>query len=109
MFHNALEPWHLLILVAVVVLIFGSKKLPDTARALGKSMRILKSETKAMKDDGASNESRPEPGPAQGPGPGPGPGTGPRTIPGAPGGTPTEPTQPTAPTEPTEGTTGHWD
>ncbi|MEK2479260.1 MULTISPECIES: Sec-independent protein translocase subunit TatA [Streptomyces] len=107
MFHNALEPWHLLILVAVVVLIFGSKKLPETARALGKSMRILKSETKAMKDDGASNEPRPEPGPAQGPGPGPG--SGPRTIPGTPGDTPAEPTQPTAPTQPTEGTTGHWD
>ncbi|AJC60879.1 hypothetical protein GZL_08351 [Streptomyces sp. 769] len=80
MFHNALEPWHLLILVAVVVLVFGSKKLPDTARALGKSMRILKSETKAMKDDDASNEPRPEPGPAPGPGPGPGP----RTTSGAP-------------------------
>ncbi|MFI7236726.1 twin-arginine translocase TatA/TatE family subunit [Streptomyces cyaneofuscatus] len=31
----------------------GSKKLPDTARALGKSVRILKSEAKAMKDDEA--------------------------------------------------------
>ncbi|MGW5327013.1 Sec-independent protein translocase subunit TatA [Streptomyces sp. NPDC004014] len=74
MFRNALEPWHLLILVAVVVLIFGSKKLPDTARALGKAMRILKSETRAMKDDGASNEPSPEPEPAPGP----------RTIPDAP-------------------------
>ncbi|WUD78594.1 Sec-independent protein translocase subunit TatA [Streptomyces sp. NBC_00510] len=82
MFRNALEPWHLLILVAVLVLIFGSKKLPDTARALGKSMRILKSETKAMNDDGASNEPRPEPAPAPAPAPGPGPGTG--TIPDAP-------------------------
>ncbi|MFE7329526.1 Sec-independent protein translocase subunit TatA [Streptomyces sp. NPDC057565] len=89
MFRNALEPWHLLILVAVVVLIFGSKKLPDTARALGKSMRILKSETKAMKDDDASNEPRPEPEP------GPGPGPGPRTISGAPGDTATDRTAPT--------------
>ncbi|MGW1162028.1 Sec-independent protein translocase subunit TatA [Streptomyces sp. NPDC002519] len=91
MFRNALEPWHLLILVAVVVLIFGSKKLPDTARALGRSMRILKSETKAMKDDGASNEPRPEPEPAPGPGPGPGP----RTISGAPGDTAAARTAPT--------------
>ncbi|MFB6963279.1 Sec-independent protein translocase subunit TatA [Streptomyces sp. NPDC056309] len=80
-----MEPWHLLILVAVVVLIFGSKKLPDTARALGKSMRILKSETKAMKDDGASNEPRPEPEPAPGP----------RTISGAPGDTAAARTAPT--------------
>ncbi|MEU7061975.1 Sec-independent protein translocase subunit TatA [Streptomyces sp. NPDC046197] len=85
MFRNALEPWHLLILVSVVALIFGSKKLPDTARALGKSMRILKSETKAMKDDGASNEPRPEPEPAPGP----------QTISGAPADTATARTTPT--------------
>ncbi|MHA7961719.1 Sec-independent protein translocase subunit TatA [Streptomyces sp. L500] len=53
MLRNALEPWHLLVVVLVMVVLFGSKKLPETARALGKSMRILKSETKAMKDDAA--------------------------------------------------------
>ncbi|RLU99263.1 twin-arginine translocase TatA/TatE family subunit [Streptomyces griseocarneus] len=54
MLRNALEPWHILVVVLVVVVLFGSKKLPDTARALGKSMRILKSEAKAMKDEGGS-------------------------------------------------------
>lgn len=53
MFRNALEPWHLVILVAVAFALFGAKRLPDTARALGKSLRILKSEARAMKDDGA--------------------------------------------------------
>ncbi|MYW64307.1 twin-arginine translocase TatA/TatE family subunit [Streptomyces sp. SID8379] len=52
MFRNAIEPWHLLILGLVIILLFGSKKLPDTARSLGKSLRILKSETKAMKEEG---------------------------------------------------------
>ncbi|MGW0999843.1 Sec-independent protein translocase subunit TatA [Streptomyces sp. NPDC002520] len=93
MFRNALEPWHLLILVAVVIMIFGSKKLPDTARALGKSMRILKSEAKAMKDDSASNEPRPEPESAPGP----------RAISGAPG------DSATARTAPTDSTTSHGD
>ncbi|NED84556.1 Sec-independent protein translocase subunit TatA [Streptomyces sp. SID11233] len=51
MLRNGLEPWHLLIIALVVVLLFGAKKLPDTARALGKSMRILKSEAKAMKEE----------------------------------------------------------
>lgn len=51
MLRNGLEPWHLLIVAIVLVVLFGSKKLPDTARALGKSMRILKSEAKAMKDE----------------------------------------------------------
>lgn len=51
MLRNGLEPWHLLVVAIVIIVLFGSKKLPDTARALGKSMRILKSEAKAMKDD----------------------------------------------------------
>ncbi|MCC8477432.1 Sec-independent protein translocase subunit TatA [Streptomyces filamentosus] len=51
MLRNGLQPWHLLILAVVVIAVFGSKKLPDTARALGKSMRILKSEARAMKDE----------------------------------------------------------
>ncbi|WP_055558040.1 Sec-independent protein translocase subunit TatA [Streptomyces sp. NBRC 110028] len=53
MLRNGLEPWHLLIVAVVMIVLFGSKKLPDTARSLGKSLRILKSETRAMKDDGA--------------------------------------------------------
>src|SRR3954454_9259821 len=61
MLRNGLEPWHLLVLAVVLVVLFGSKKLPDTARALGKSMRILKSETKAMKDESTAPE-----GPAEG-------------------------------------------
>ncbi|MFG2825588.1 Sec-independent protein translocase subunit TatA [Kitasatospora sp. NPDC048365] len=53
MFRNGLEPWHIFIMVAVLVLLFGSKKLPEMARGLGKSMRILKAETKAMREDDA--------------------------------------------------------
>ncbi|MCN9240893.1 Sec-independent protein translocase subunit TatA [Streptomyces sp. NPDC052051] len=59
MFRNALEPWHLVLLVLVIVLVFGSKKLPDMARSLGKSARILKSEAKAMKDEAKSAASAP--------------------------------------------------
>ncbi|MET8579850.1 Sec-independent protein translocase subunit TatA [Streptomyces collinus] len=51
MLRNGLEPWHLLILAVVVVVLFGSRKLPDTARSLGKSLRILRSEAKAMKEE----------------------------------------------------------
>jgi sec-independent protein translocase protein TatA len=49
---GSLSPWHLLIVALIVIVVFGSKRLPDTARSLGKSMRILKSETQAMKTDG---------------------------------------------------------
>ncbi|WSQ55979.1 Sec-independent protein translocase subunit TatA [Streptomyces sp. NBC_01217] len=51
---NGPEPSHLLIVATVVILLFVSKKLPDTARTLGKSMRILKSEAKAMKETDTS-------------------------------------------------------
>lgn len=50
-------PWQLVILVALIVVIFGAKRLPDTARSLGKSLRILKSETAAMKKEGGSSGS----------------------------------------------------
>ncbi|MEV0241036.1 Sec-independent protein translocase subunit TatA [Streptomyces sp. NPDC050674] len=55
MLRNGLEPWHLLIVAIVVIVLFGSKRLPDTARSLGRSMRILKSEAKALKEDGTSD------------------------------------------------------
>ncbi|MFC4498241.1 MULTISPECIES: Sec-independent protein translocase subunit TatA [Streptomyces] len=64
MLRNGLEPWHLLLVGLVVILVFGSKKLPDTARALGKSMRILKSEAKAMKEEGAPAAPAEPPAPA---------------------------------------------
>jgi len=45
------SPWHLLILAAVFVLLFGAKKLPDAARSMGKSLRIFKTEIKGLHDD----------------------------------------------------------
>ncbi|MFJ5922356.1 Sec-independent protein translocase subunit TatA [Kitasatospora sp. NPDC092948] len=58
MFRNGLEPWHIAIMVVVLVLLFGSKKLPEMARGLGKSMRILKAETKALREDDAPAEAQ---------------------------------------------------
>ncbi|MBV8992436.1 MAG: twin-arginine translocase TatA/TatE family subunit, partial [Pseudonocardiales bacterium] len=37
-----LTGWHLVILIAVMVLLFGAKRLPDMARAVGQSARIFK-------------------------------------------------------------------
>ncbi|MFB4295187.1 twin-arginine translocase TatA/TatE family subunit [Actinomadura sp. NTSP31] len=41
----------LLIILAVVLLLFGSAKLPQLARSLGRSARILKTETHGLHDD----------------------------------------------------------
>lgn len=57
MFANGLQGWHLIILVLLVVLLFGAKRLPDAARSIGKSMKIFKAETKDLAGDkGASHE-----------------------------------------------------
>lgn len=41
-----LQGWHLLIVLFVVVLLFGSTKLPGLARSVGQSLRILRTETR---------------------------------------------------------------
>jgi len=42
------SPWKILIVAVVLIVLFGSKKLPDAARSLGRSMRILKSEVGSL-------------------------------------------------------------
>jgi sec-independent protein translocase protein TatA len=44
------SPWKILIVAVVLIVLFGSKKLPDAARSLGKSMRILKTEVQDMRE-----------------------------------------------------------
>jgi len=41
----------LVIILIVIAVLFGAKRLPDSARSLGRSLRIFKSEMKEMKDD----------------------------------------------------------
>ena len=43
--------WEIIIILALLLLLFGAKRLPDAARGLGRSLRILKSEVSAMHDD----------------------------------------------------------
>lgn len=45
-FGNAFSGWHLLLILAVVVLLFGAAKLPALAKSVGQSVRILRSETR---------------------------------------------------------------
>jgi sec-independent protein translocase protein TatA len=45
------SPWKILIVAVVLIVLFGSKKLPDAARSLGRSMRILKAEVQDLHHD----------------------------------------------------------
>ncbi|MBD0673875.1 Sec-independent protein translocase subunit TatA [Streptomyces sp. CBMA156] len=68
----------IVVIVVLAIVLFGAKRLPDLARSLGKSMRILKSEAQAMRSDG---ESEPQAAPA----PAPVAGTAGRAVQTAPG------------------------
>lgn len=46
-----LTGWHMVIVLAIVLLLFGAPKLPGLARSVGQSMRIFKSEVKTLHDD----------------------------------------------------------
>ncbi|MFJ4188065.1 Sec-independent protein translocase subunit TatA [Kitasatospora sp. NPDC089509] len=41
----------IVVVVVVAIVLFGAKRLPELARSLGQSMRILKSEAKAMRSE----------------------------------------------------------
>jgi len=56
--------WELVILIGVLVLLFGAKRLPDMARSIGQSARVFKGEMKGMKDDSAKDEAPAEQSPA---------------------------------------------
>jgi len=49
----------LLILVLVVVILFGAKRLPDAARSVGRSMRIFKAETKGLVESEVVDDEKP--------------------------------------------------
>ena len=43
--------WELVLVVLVIMVLFGAKRLPDASRSLGRSLRIFKAETKGLRDD----------------------------------------------------------
>ncbi|MBY3985449.1 twin-arginine translocase TatA/TatE family subunit [Rhodococcus fascians] len=56
MLHN-LTGWHALVVLAIVLLVFGSTKLPSLAKGVGQSMRILKDE---VREDKAKTSATPD-------------------------------------------------
>ena len=52
---RGLQGWHLIIVVLLFVVLFGAKKLPDSAKSIAKSLKIFKSE---MKDGDPKDEPK---------------------------------------------------
>mgnify|MGYP002421220212 CR=1 FL=1 len=66
-----LRPTELIIILLIIVLLFGAKKLPELAKSIGQSMKIFRAETKT--DDPATQQTvntasdAPAPAPAAAP------------------------------------------
>lgn len=56
MFHQ-IGATEVLVILGIVVLLFGGRKLPELARGSGRALRIFKSEVKGLQDD---DDSKPE-------------------------------------------------
>ena len=59
------SPWKIAIIAVLIIVLFGYRKLPDAARSLGKSMRILKTEVQGMHEDSEAQTTYTPPAPAQ--------------------------------------------
>ena len=57
---GAMRPWHWIVVLRVVLLIFGGNKLPELAGSVGKSMKVFKKEVKELQDDDASSAQQPQ-------------------------------------------------
>ncbi|MBA2640422.1 MAG: Sec-independent protein translocase subunit TatA [Nocardioidaceae bacterium] len=69
---GSLGPTEIILIVLVIVLLFGAKKLPELARGSGRALRIFKAETKGLVDDDEETKTDPHgrplpPGTQQGP------------------------------------------
>ena len=51
--------WEFVILIGILVLLFGAKRLPDMARSIGQSARVFKGEMKGMKNDDTAKADTP--------------------------------------------------
>ncbi|WP_020500188.1 Sec-independent protein translocase subunit TatA [Sciscionella marina] len=54
---SGLQGWHIIVIVVAIVLLFGAKRLPDAAKGIGHSLRIFKSEAKAMREQNDTDDT----------------------------------------------------
>jgi sec-independent protein translocase protein TatA len=56
------QAWHAVVVVVAFLLLFGAKRLPDLARGVGRSLRIIKAETKGLMEDDVAAKAEPKSG-----------------------------------------------
>ena len=45
------QVWHMIVLLVLVLVVFGSSRLPDIAKSVGQSMKVFKKEIKELRDE----------------------------------------------------------
>lgn len=48
---GAFAPWHVVVILILFMVLFGAKRLPDSARSLGQALRIFKAETRGLHEE----------------------------------------------------------
>ena len=51
-------PWQIVIIIAVVILLFGAKKIPELMKGVGKGIKEFKDATKESTDDSIEEENK---------------------------------------------------
>ncbi len=58
---DVFAPWHIIILLVVLVVLFGAKRLPLAAQSLGRSMHIFKQSVQGLHSDDDNSAANPPP------------------------------------------------
>ena len=57
---GAFKPWHWIVILVLLILLFGANKLPDIASSLGQSLKVFKKEVKELREeDDAGAQQKP--------------------------------------------------
>lgn len=56
---GAFKPWHWIVILVLLILLFGANKLPDIASSLGQSLKVFKKEVKELREDDDAQQKPP--------------------------------------------------
>ena len=56
---GAFKPWHWIVILVLLVLLFGADKLPNFASNLGRSLKVFKKEVKELREEDDAAQQKP--------------------------------------------------
>ena len=56
---GAFKPWHWIVILVLLILLFGANKLPDIAANLGQSLKVFKKEVKELREEDDAAQQKP--------------------------------------------------